>query len=38
MEKYAGNWDKRKHVQHDDKYYGMYEKCRDAGRGNIEIC
>ena len=24
--------------ENDEKYYGMCEKCRDAERGNIQIC
>ena len=38
MENYVGNWDERKDVKNDAKYYGMCEKCCDAGWGNIQIC
>ena len=37
MEKIVENWDQRKDVENDEKYYGMCEKCCDAGRGNIKI-
>ena len=36
--KVVGNWDQRKHVEHDEKYDGMCEKCCDAGRGIIKLC
>ena len=38
MEKYVGNWDQRKDVKNDEKYYGMCEKSCDAERGNIQVC
>ena len=38
MEKDVATWDQKKGVENDEKYYGMCEKCGDAGRGNIEIC
>ena len=38
MEKVVGNGDERKDVENDEKHDGMYEKCCDAGRGNIEAC
>ena len=36
VEKVVGTWDTRKDVENDEKDDGMCEKCRDAGRGNIE--
>ena len=40
MEKAVGNKDQRKYVENDEAHLFtecMWEKCRDAGRGNIEV-
>ena len=38
MEKNVGNWDRTKNVEKDEHGDGMYSKCRDVGRGSIELC
>ena len=38
MLKVVGNRDQRKYVENDGKDDGLCEKCRAAGRGNIEVC
>ena len=37
VEKYVGNWDRRKDVENGEIYDGMCENCCDAGQGNIQI-
>ena len=37
MEKAVGTRDQTKDVENEEKKDGMCEKCRDAGRGNIEV-
>ena len=38
QKKLLNSWDQRQDVENDEKYYGMFEKCCDAGRGSIDVC
>lgn len=36
--KVVGSRDEKKDGEDDEKYDGICAKCRDAGRGSIEVC
>ena len=38
VETYVRYWCQRKDVENGEKYYGICEKCCDAGGVNIKIC